>query len=64
MPSAPEEGRHALHEAQAREDIAAKLRHVGLPASSGRSVADAVRPIGGTEVTHCRWRRGVQRARD
>jgi transposase-like protein len=38
------------------EEIVAKLRQVDVLVSQGRSVADAVRSIGVTEVTYCRWR--------
>jgi transposase-like protein len=38
------------------EEIVAKLRQVDVLVSQGRSVTDAVRSIGVTEVTHCRWR--------
>jgi putative transposase len=39
------------------EEIVAKLRQVDVLVSQGRSVADAVRAIGVTEVTYYRWRR-------
>jgi transposase-like protein len=38
------------------EEIVAKLRQVGVLVSQGKSVADAVRDIGVTEVTYYRWR--------
>ena len=38
------------------EEIVAKLRQVDVFVSQGRSVADAVRAIGVTEVTYYRWR--------
>ena len=38
------------------EEIVAKLRQVDVPASQGKSVADAIRAIGVTEVTYYRWR--------
>ncbi len=38
------------------EEIVAKLRQVDVLVSQGKSVADAVRDIGVTEVTYCRWR--------
>jgi transposase-like protein len=38
------------------EEIVAKLRQVDVLTSQGHSVADAVRAIGVTEVTCCRWR--------
>ena len=38
------------------EEIVAKLRQVDVLTSQGRSVADAIRSIGVTEVTHYRWR--------
>jgi transposase-like protein len=38
------------------EEIVAKLRQVEVFVSQGRSVADAVRAIGVTEVTYYRWR--------
>jgi putative transposase len=39
------------------EEIVAKLRQVDVLVSQGRSVVDAVRSIGVTEVTYYRWRR-------
>ena len=39
------------------EEALAKLRQVDVLASQGRSVADAIRAIGVTEVTYYRWRR-------
>ena len=39
------------------EEIVAKLRQVDVLTSQGRSVAEAVRSIGITEVTYYRWRR-------
>jgi putative transposase len=39
------------------DEIVAKLRQVDVLVSQGRSVADAVRAIGVTEVTYYRWRR-------
>ena len=39
------------------EEIVAKLRQVDVLVSQGRSVADATRAIGVTEVTYYRWRR-------
>ena len=38
------------------EIIVAKLRQVDVLVSQGETVADAVRAIGVTEVTYCRWR--------
>jgi putative transposase len=38
------------------EEIVAKLRQVDVLVSQGKSVADAVRAIGVTEVTYDRWR--------
>ena len=38
------------------EEALAKLRQVDVLVSQGRSVADAVRSIGVTEVTYYRWR--------
>jgi putative transposase len=38
------------------EEIVAKLRQVDVLTSQGRSVADAIRSIGMTEVTYYRWR--------
>ena len=38
------------------EEIVAKLRQVEVLAAQGRSVAEAVRSIGVTEVTYYRWR--------
>jgi transposase-like protein len=39
------------------EEIVAKLRQVDVLVSQGKSVADAVRSIGTTEVTYYRWRK-------
>ena len=39
-----------------REEIVAKLRQVDVLTSQGKSVADAIRAIGVTEVTYYRWR--------
>ncbi len=38
------------------EEVVAKLRQVDVLASQGRSVADAIRTIGVSEVTYYRWR--------
>jgi len=38
------------------EEIVGKLRQVDVLTSQGRSVADAIRSIGVTEVTYYRWR--------
>lgn len=38
------------------EEIVAKLRQADVLMAQGRSVADAVRAIGVTEVTYYRWR--------
>jgi transposase-like protein len=38
------------------EEIVAKLRQVDVLTSQGRSVSDAIRSIGVTEVTYYRWR--------
>ena len=38
------------------EEIVAKLRQVEVLTSQGRSVAEAIRSIGVTEVTYYRWR--------
>jgi putative transposase len=38
------------------EEIVAKLRQVDVLVSQGRSVAEAIRSIGVTEVTYYRWR--------
>ena len=38
------------------EEIAAKVRQVDVLTSQGKSVADAIRAIGVTEVTYYRWR--------
>lgn len=38
------------------EEIVSKLRQVDVLTSQGRSVAEAVRSIGVTEVTYYRWR--------
>ena len=37
-------------------EIVAKLRQVDVLTSQGKSVADAIRAIGVTEVTYYRWR--------
>ena len=39
------------------EEIVAKLRQVDVLMAQGRSVADAVRAVGVTEVTYYRWRK-------
>ena len=39
------------------EEIVGKLRQVDVLASQGKSIADAVRAIGTTEVTYYRWRK-------
>ena len=39
-----------------REEIAAKLRQVEVLTAQGRTVAEAIRSIGVTEVTFYRWR--------
>ena len=38
------------------EEIVAKLRQVDVLTSQGRSVAEAIRSIGISEVTYYRWR--------
>jgi transposase len=38
------------------EEIVAKLRQVDVLTSQGRSVAEAIRSIGVSEVTYYRWR--------
>ena len=38
------------------EEIVTKLRQVDVLIAQGRPVAEAVRAIGVTEVTHYRWR--------
>ena len=40
----------------AAEEIVTKLRQVDVLSSQGKSVAEAVRSIGVTEVTYYRWR--------
>ena len=39
------------------EEIVATLREVDVSVSQGRSVAEAVRPIGVMQVAYCRWRK-------
>ena len=39
------------------EEIVAKLRQVDVLTSQGKSVADAIRAIGVTEVTYCLYGR-------
>jgi len=39
------------------EEIVAKLRQVDVLVSQGKSVGDAVRSIGTTEVSYYRWRK-------
>ena len=39
------------------EDIVAKLRQADVLISQGQSVSDAIRVIGVSSVTYCRWRR-------
>ena len=55
MALAAKEDCAAAQETQA-EEIVAKLRRVDVLVSQGQTVADAVRSIGVTEVTHYRWR--------
>jgi transposase-like protein len=38
------------------EEIVTKLRQVDVLSSQGKSVAEAIRSIGVTEVTYYRWR--------
>jgi putative transposase len=38
------------------EEVVAKLRQVDVLISQGKSVADAIRAVGVTEVTHYHWR--------
>ena len=38
------------------EEIVAKLRQVDVVMSQGQSTAEAIRQIGVSEVTYCRWR--------
>ena len=38
------------------EEIVAKLRQVDVLVSQGQNIADAIRPIGVSEVTYYRWR--------
>jgi len=38
------------------EEIVAKLRQVDVLTSQGKTMADAIRAIGVTEVTYYRWR--------
>ena len=40
------------------DEIVAKLRQVDVLVSQGQAVADAIRAIGVSEVTHYRWRQG------
>ena len=46
------------------EEIVAKLRQVEVLNSQGKTIAEAVRAIGTTEVTYYRWRKeyGASRA--
>jgi transposase-like protein len=39
------------------EEIISKVRQVEVLAAQGKSIADAVRAIGTTEVTYYRWRK-------
>src|SRR5262245_10684526 len=38
------------------EEIVAKLRQVDVLVSQGQNIVDAIRQIGGSEVTYYRWR--------
>jgi transposase-like protein len=38
------------------EEIVAKLRQADVLVSQGQTIADAIRAIGVSEVTYCRWR--------
>lgn len=42
---------------QTSEEIVARLRQVEVLSSQGKTVAEAVRAIGVTEVTYYRWRK-------
>jgi putative transposase len=47
------------------EEIVAKLRQVDVLTPQGQGVAEAIRSIGVSEVTYCRWRQefgGLTRA--
>ena len=39
------------------DEIVARLRQVDGLVAPGQAVAEAIRAIGVSEVTHCRWRR-------
>ena len=41
------------------EEIVAKLRQVDVLVSQGQGVAEAIRPIGVSEVTYYRWRKSL-----
>lgn len=46
----------ARKKAHTPEEIVAKLRQAEVLIGQGKTVADAVRAIGVTEPTYCRWR--------
>ena len=39
------------------EEIVSKLRQVDVPVGQGKPRIDAIRDVGITEQTHCRWRK-------
>ena len=51
----PEEERYGEEEHKP-EEVVAKLRQVDVLLSQGKTVAEAIRSIGVTEVTYYRWR--------
>ena len=52
----PMEGIRMSKKRHKTDDIVAKLRQVEVLTAQGRSVAEAIRSIGVTEVTYYRWR--------
>jgi putative transposase len=58
MSASAEEEDHRMprRKRRAPEEIVAKLRQVEVLTGQGTPVADAIRAIGVTEATYCRWR--------
>ena len=46
----------ARKQAHGPEEIVTKLRQVEVLTGQGKTVAEAIRAIGVTELTYCRWR--------
>src|SRR3954470_6944817 len=56
MASSQQEDVRMARKRHTAEEIVGKLRQVEVLTAQGKPVAEAVRSIGVTEVTYCRWR--------